>query len=160
MLSLQPRLDGMSRNGRDMKRTWLSLPIVVFALVFAWEGSGRGEPPSSNNLTGVEWRVSELSGHSVVPSVDRQQPFIIFDEAKKQASGYAGCNRFFGEYELKGVALTFGQIGVTKRACPDLEEAVETEFLKVLDATRRWRIVDGTLELLNGDQDLARWHPQ
>jgi len=42
MLSLQPRLDGMSRNGRDMKRTWLAVPILAFALVFAWEGSGRG----------------------------------------------------------------------------------------------------------------------
>jgi heat shock protein HslJ len=52
--------------------------------------------------------------------------------------------------------LTFGVIGATKRTCSDREETVETEFLKVLDATRRWRIVDGTLELLNGDLVLAR----
>ena len=65
----------------------------------------------------------------------------------------------YGGYELNGEALKFGPIGATKRACPDLEEAVETEFLKVLDATRRWRIVDGTLELLNGDLVLARLHP-
>jgi heat shock protein HslJ len=139
-----------------MKRTWLSLPIVAFALVVGWEGSGRGESLSTKQLTGVEWQVSELSGHAVAPSVDRQQPFIIFDEAKKQAGGYAGCNRFFGGYELGGAALKFGPIGATKRACPGLEEGVETEFFKVLDATRSWRIVDGTLELLNGDVVLAR----
>ena len=142
-----------------MKRTGLSVSIVAFALVCAWEEFGRGESSSSNNLMGVEWRVSELSGHTVALSVDRQQPFIIFEEAKKQASGYAGCNRFFGGYELNGEALKFGPIGATKRACPDLEEGVETEFFKVLDATRRWRIVDGALELLNGDQVLARLHP-
>ena len=141
-----------------MKRSWLSFPIVVFALIVAWEGVGRGEPPSTHQLTGVEWRVSELSGHRIASSVDRQQPFIIFDSAKKQASGYAGCNRFFGGYELEGVALKFGPVGATKRACPDLEEGVETEFFKVLDATRCWRIVDGTLELLNGDLVLARLH--
>jgi heat shock protein HslJ len=95
------------------------------------------KPLHSNALTGVEWRVRELSGHRVVPSVDRQQPFIIFDAAKTQASGYAGCNRFFGGYEVNGEALKFGPIGATKRACPDLEEGVETEFLKVLDAIRR-----------------------
>jgi heat shock protein HslJ len=139
-----------------MKRAWLSLQIVSFTLVVGWEGSGRGEPLYSNNLTGVEWQVSELSGHAVAPSVDRQQPFIIFDEAKKQAGGYAGCNRFFGGYELNGEALKFGLIGATKRACPDLEEGAETEFFKALDATRGWRIVDGTLELLNGDLVLAR----
>jgi META domain-containing protein len=113
-----------------MKRAWLSLPIVVFALIVAWEGVGRGEPMYSDNLTGVEWQVSELSGHAVAPSGDRQQPFIIFDAAKKQATGYAGCNRFFGGYELEGVAMKFGPIGATKRACPDLEEGIETEFLK------------------------------
>jgi heat shock protein HslJ len=139
-----------------MKRTWLSLQIVVFALIVEWEGVGRGEPLYSNNLTGIEWRVSELSGHAVASSVDRQQPFIIFDEAKKQASGFAGCNRFFGGYERNREVLRFGPIGATKRACPDLEEGVETEFLKVLNATRRWRIVDGTLELLNRDLVLAR----
>jgi heat shock protein HslJ len=141
-----------------MKRTWLSVSIVAIALIFAWEGAGRGEPLDSDNLTGVEWRVSELSGHAVASSVDRQQPFIIFDAAKTQAGGYAGCNRFFGGYELNGKALKFGPIGATRRACPDLEEAVETEFFKVLDATSRWRIVDGTLELLNGDLVLARLH--
>ena len=159
MLSLQPKLDSMSRNGRDMRRTCLAVPILAFALIFAWEGSGRGEPLSSNNLTGVEWQVSELSGHAVASSVDRQQPFIIFDEAKKQASGYAGCNRLFGGYELNGKALKFGPIGATKRACPDLEGGVESEFFTALDATRGWRIVDKTLELLNGDLVLARLHP-
>jgi heat shock protein HslJ len=139
-----------------MKRTWLSVPIVAIALAFSWEGTGRGEPLYSDNLMGVEWRVSELSGHRVVPSVDRQQPFIIFDAAKTQASGYAGCNRFFGGYELNGKVLKFGPIGATKRACSDLEEGVETEIFKVFDATRSWRIVDGTLELLNGDLVLAR----
>jgi len=139
-----------------MKQTWLSVSIVAIALIFAWEGAGRGESLDSDNLTGVEWRMSELSGHAVASSVDRQQPFIIFDATKTQASGYAGCNRFFSGYELNGKALKFGPIGATRRACPDLEEAVETEFFKVLDATSRWRIVDGTLELLNGDLVLAR----
>ena len=36
-------------------------------------------------------------------------------------------------------------MGKTTFQFRDLEEAVEMEFLKVLAATRRWRIVDGTL---------------
>ena len=55
--------------------------------------------------------------------------------------------------------MKFGPIGATKRACPDLEEGVETELFQILDATRRWRIVDETLELLNGDLVLARLRP-
>ena len=149
----------MSRNGRDMKRTGFLVPFLFLALVIVWQGPARGEPLAVNNLTGVEWLVRELSGHGLALSVEGQQPFIIFDEAKKQVTGYAGCNRFFGPYVLERDVLTFGPIGATKRACPDLEEGVETEFFKVLDATRRWRIVDGTLELLNGDLVLARLRP-
>jgi heat shock protein HslJ len=143
-----------------MKLMWLSAPMVVIALVFAWDASGRGELLSSNGIVGVEWKVSELSGHAVAPAVNRQQPFIFFDAVSKQATGFAGCNRFFGGYLLEGEALKFGPIGATKRACPDLEESVETEFFKVLEATRRWRIVRGALELLNGDLVLARLRPQ
>lgn len=113
-------------------------------------------PPAADNLTGIKWRVVELSGHPVAIPLHGEQPFIVFDQAKRQATGYAGCNRFFGGYELDGPALTFGPIGATKMACPDLEAGLETEFFKVLDATRRWEIVGGSLRLLSGDAVLAR----
>jgi heat shock protein HslJ len=139
-----------------MKRLWLSVSIMAIAVVFAWEASGRGELMSSNGLTGVEWQVSELAGHAVVPGVDRQQPFIFFDAEKKQVTGYSGCNRFFGAYELEGSTLKFGPIGATKRACPDREEGIEAAFFKALDATRRWEVTDGMLKLLNDGHVLAR----
>jgi heat shock protein HslJ len=110
----------------------------------------------ANDLTGITWRVVELSGHPVATPLHGDRPFILFDAAKRQATGYAGCNRFFGGYDLDGAALTFGLMGATNMACPDLEEGLETEFFKVLHATRRWEIVDGILRLLNGDAVLAR----
>jgi heat shock protein HslJ len=115
-----------------------------------------GPPSAANNLTGITWRVVELSGVPVATSLHGEQPFILFNEAKRQATGYAGCNRFFGGYDLDGAALTFGLMGATKMACPDLEEGLETEFFKVLHATRRWEIVGGSLRLLSGDAVLAR----
>ena len=110
----------------------------------------------ANDLTGITWRVVELSGHPVATPLHGDRPFILFDAAKRQATGYAGCNRFFGGYDLDGAALTFGLMGATNMACPDLEEGLETEFFKVLHATRRWEIVDGVLRLLNGEAVLAR----
>lgn len=114
------------------------------------------DAPPIDNLTGIKWRVVELSGHPVATPLRGERPFILFDAAKRQATGYAGCNRFFGGYELDGAALRFGPIGATKMACPDLEEGLETEFFKVLDAARGWEIVGETLRLLNGDTVLAR----
>jgi heat shock protein HslJ len=111
----------------------------------------------AEHLTGIEWRVTELSGHPVARRPNGEQPFIFFDQAKRQVTGYAGCNRFFGGYEMNGGTLKFGPIAGTKRACPDLEEGLETEFFKTLDATRGWRIVEGSLQLLNDGLVLARF---
>lgn len=124
--------------------------------VFAFTESGGGAPSDSSALTGIRWRVVELSGIPVATPLHGERPFILFDAAKRQATGYAGCNQFFGGYSLEGDALTFGPTGATKRACPDLETGLETEFFKALDATRRWEIVGGSLRLLSGDAVLAR----
>jgi len=115
-----------------------------------------GPPSAADNLTGITWRIVELSGIPVATPLHGERPSILFDAAKRQATGYAGCNRFFGGYDLDGNALTFGPMGATKMACPDLEEGLETEFFKVLHATRRWEIVGGSLRLLSGDAVLAR----
>ena len=124
--------------------------------VLAFEDSAV-ETASADHLTGIEWRVTELSGHPVATPLHGERPFIFFDQATGQARGYAGCNRFFGGYEMNGGTLKFGPVGATKRACPDLEEGLETEFLKALDATRSWRIMEGALQLLNDGLVLARF---
>ena len=125
--------------------------------VFAFHETSGGAPPTvANALTGVKWLLTEVYGQSVVAFPQGDKPFIQFNEAENQAVGYAGCNRFFGGYELNATVLKFGPIGATKRACLDREEGIETAFFKMLDATRSWRIVDGTLELMDGDRMLAR----
>lgn len=124
--------------------------------VFAFDEAGGGASSSRNSLIGIKWRVAELSGHPVATSLQEEQPFIMFDAAKQQAAGYAGCNRFFGGYSLEGAALKFGPIGATKRACPDLDESIEREFFKALDATQSWQIVEGALQFMNNDRVLAR----
>jgi heat shock protein HslJ len=51
---------------------------------------------------------------------------MLLDPARNQATGFAGCNHFFGSCERDGSSLTFGLVGVTRMACPDLETGLET----------------------------------
>ena len=89
-----------------------------------------------------------------------QQPHILLDTVEKRATGFSGCNNFFGSYELNGSSLKFGPVGATRMACPDLETGLETEVFKALDQTRTWKIQDGELIFLDDSDVLARFSKQ
>jgi hypothetical protein len=75
----------------------------------------------------------------------------------RNASGFSGCNTFRAAYELEFSSLRFGPIASTRRACPGQAAEVEAGFLKALQETRSWEIVDTTLSLMDGTDDvLAR----
>jgi heat shock protein HslJ len=116
--------------------------------------------PSGAQTAGIEgfrWYLTEVGGSPVSPLADDKQPHILLDPAEKQATGFAGCNHFFGSYELDGSSLTFGPMGATRMACPDLETGLETSVFEALENTRKWEQAGGALLLLEGDEVLARF---
>lgn len=108
-------------------------------------------------IEGTQWYLSEVAGSPVSPAANEKQPHILFDAAKLQVTGFAGCNNFFGSYELDGAALKFGPIGSTRMACPDLETSLETEVFKALENTRSWEVKDKELLFLDAGTILARF---
>jgi heat shock protein HslJ len=108
-------------------------------------------------IEGVQWYLTEVSGLPVSPITGVKQPSVMLDPAQKQATGFAGCNNFFGTYVLDRSSLTFGVIGATRMACPDLETGLEANVFNVLESTRKWKKADGELLLLDGDAVLARF---
>ena len=114
--------------------------------------------PDAEGVEDVRWYLKEVSGSPVSAMAESGQPHITLDQAQKQAAGFSGCNNFFGGYELDGPLLKFGPVGATRMACPDLQMSLETEVFKALDQTRSWRIQDGALFFLDGDNVLARFN--
>lgn len=74
------------------------------------------------------------------------EPNLLLREEGARAAGLAGCNRFAGSFRREGQALSLGPLAVTRMACAD-GVALEQEYLAALQATRRWNILAGTLEL-------------
>ena len=62
--------------------------------------------------------------------------------------GFGGCNQLTGRFELDGSRLSFGPgIGMTRMACPDRAALdLESGFAQALQASARWRIVNGGLD--------------
>jgi len=116
-------------------------------------------PPGAQTagIEGIQWYLTEVSGSPVSPMADDKRPHILLDPAENQVRGFAGCNHFFGSYELDGSSLTFGPMGATRMACPDLETGLETSVFDALESTREWRQADAELLLLDEDAVLARF---
>lgn len=131
--------------------------LFITLLVSCMKSDRENIGPAVIGIEGPEWHLVEVSGIPVSPLAGEQRPSVKFDAVKKQATGYAGCNNFFGGYELDGSSLKFGPVGATRMFCPDLQMSLETEVFKALDRTRAWKITDGELLLLDDSGILARF---
>lgn len=59
-----------------------------------------------------------------------QLPDLFFPDSARTVSGYTGCNRINGSYEIDGERFLFGPMVSTYKACPDMEmEKFITHFL-------------------------------
>ncbi len=119
------------------------------------ESSGPG--PEAAGIEGIQWYLQEVAGSQISPMANNKQPHIMLNSGRKQATGFSGCNNFFGSYELDGASLKFGPVGSTRMACPDLEMSLETEVFKALEHTRTWKIQGGELLFLSDNDVLVRF---
>jgi len=102
------------------------------------------------SLYNRQWTLTELNGKSM----ENLSPvmgliFIHFSESDNNISGSGGCNRFFGKYEEReGGWITLSDIGMTKKACPDM--SIEEELTQVLKSVNRYTLEGDTLILKKG----------
>ena len=134
---------------------WL-LPLTV---VFA--ACATGTRPSSGDLTGVEWRLTEIDGSPAVTSAGdggRDASFRL-DADSARVTGFTTCNRFFGHYEASGGGrLRFSSLGSTKMACVEAARSQqEQRFMDVLQSADRYEITGNTLTLYAADRVRARF---
>lgn len=97
-----------------------------------YEGCG-GAP--ERLLQGVTWNVQMLGDESV-----KEQELTLHFTAEGSISGFAGCNRFFGRYDMTGEGIELTRLGSTKRACADEQMELEAGYLELLTSTRRFRV--------------------
>jgi heat shock protein HslJ len=145
--------------------------VLAFAAGCTSPGVPGGQPEASGGaaagpvpgapLENTDWKLLELGGRPVRASADAAGPDLRLDPAQKQAGGNAGCNRFFGPYELSGQSLRLGPLASTRRACLDPEmNRQEAAFLQALGDTRTWRITADTLVLAGEAGPVARFVAQ
>jgi len=114
---------------RQLKPRTLALTCLASALVAAACASNA----PANNLSDTSWTVSSIAGEPV----SERAPTLEF--ASNRLSGAAGCNRYFGGYELDGDRIIVRGVGSTEMACEAPIMRQEAAFLTALSEAQRYR---------------------
>lgn len=86
---------------------------------------------------------------------------INFISAEVKMEGSAGCNSYFGSYEVEGNQLSIpGPIGATEMYCMEPEGIMEQEqeYLAILQDAESYEIEDDQLQIVSGDKVLVFKH--
>ena len=110
--------------------------------------------PTIAELSAVAWRPSHIGEMRLAEDT---RLFVQF-EIDGRYAGYAGCNQFFGSYQLTGKLLSIDQVGATRMACPAREMSIEIAFFESLQSAAAVARADQRLALRNDQgQTVARF---
>ena len=116
----------MINEGVFMKVKYLCLVVLgIFAL-----GCGNAQDLQSR-LTN-QWILTALSnaGNVVNVRLAEQNAYIDFD-TPQDFNGNAGCNGFFGSYQVQANQIRFSNVGMTRKLCAPESMAVEDTLVQL-----------------------------
>jgi putative lipoprotein len=122
--------------------------------------TAKSEDPGKKALEDNPWLLLEVKEVIVQLPAGERQPYLMFVRQDRRVKGYSGCNEFTGSYDLRGDALTFGLLAMTRRYCAGAAGETEREFVEVLSKVRTFRIEGGLLLFSDGNKVLARFRQE
>jgi heat shock protein HslJ/chaperonin cofactor prefoldin len=119
-------------------------------LVSALPGLAVAQEDDSHAAEGIDWTLSSYVDAGVTTDVPSDVTVTLHLDAG-EASGNAGCNSYFGSYEIGEDTLSFGPLASTKAFCEGSAQTTEDAYLALLGGVAGWTVEDGTLSLSGAD---------
>jgi len=111
--------------------------------------AGCAETTQTSDLEDIKW-VLESYGEqgNLTPVIEGTRVTATFESDEGQVRGSAGCNSYFGGYEVDD-KLSITALAHTEMYCMDPEGVMdqETEYLKILQTAESYRVQDGKLKI-------------
>jgi putative lipoprotein len=150
----------ISVNGKVMFVTNTAYPVLTNGApsqvaVMLQQAPAAPSAASGTKLYGTHWVLAELNGKPAEPGAGKSAHLVLHKKGK--LSGFTGCNNLMGTYIAEQGALQFTPSATTMKMCPQNLMAQEQAFLAALKATNKYQVSGNTLELMNGDQALAKF---
>lgn len=130
--------------------------VIMFLLVV---GCGKA---SASDLEDIQWVLQSYGEQgNLQPLIEGTRITAIFDSAEGQVRGSAGCNSYFGDYQIND-KLSIPMLANTEMYCMEPEGVMdqEYEYLKTLHSAESYQIQDGKLQINCGEQKILIYTEQ
>ncbi|MFT6958355.1 MAG: putative lipoprotein [Halieaceae bacterium] len=122
------------------------------------------DPVASAALRGTTWILETLEAEAIETSVGDKPIDLLLDPDEMRLSGFTGCNRYMGPFELvgstlNGALLSLGPLAGTRMACAS-DSGLEQRYLKLLVTITGYHLVNGGLSLIREDLVVATFRPE
>lgn len=127
-------------------KTFATLSLLIFTLIFTScdETKRVIDVAGSVQLTG-SYTVSALNGKKISAKTN---PTFSLSALDNSFQANTGCNSIFGNYSLDLYAISFSDLAVTAKECPEENVmSVEREFMDALNNTGSYGLENNMLTL-------------
>ncbi|MES2719931.1 MAG: META domain-containing protein [Pseudomonadota bacterium] len=132
------------------------LIIEKFDRFWPADNCAQGPIAPSQPLAETVWQLVSIKALPVQEAVLGQPPHIRLRKGGR-LTGSTGCNRIQGVWQAGTEKLGLSRISSTRASCRDAMTQQEQGLIEALRDARQYRQVGHQLELLQGDQVLARF---
>jgi heat shock protein HslJ len=127
------------------------LSVIFLVLLAIWLVACKGGSVAFENK---EWVLESYGEPENAQSViEGSEITATFNSTEHEVSGSAGCNSYFGDYEVDGSSLSIPLVGNTEMYCLEPEGVMDQEeqYLGSLGLAESYEIEDGRLRITCSD---------
>jgi len=123
-----------------------ALPTLIVEKFIAVEDLGCSGPSSTAELENTYWKLMSLYSSLVKTPEGAREIHLVLTRSTRRLSGFSGCNRITGGYQLDAEKIKFSGIAGTMMACTTGMD-IERRIHEMLPRVAGWKISGETLQL-------------
>jgi len=134
----------------------LLMAVIVSLLIVGCAETSSTNDTEVNWIEDIDWILESYGEQGNLQSpIAGTQITATFDSAEGQVRGSAGCNSYFGDYQIND-KLSIPVLANTEMYCLEPEGVMEQEYqyLRTLQSAESYQIQDGKLQINCGEQAL------
>jgi len=136
-------------------KKFLILGIVAVALTACTDvkvpfmSSSKTESSASSSTSVFGSLKEQLNGREFVIVTEGFNKKVSIGFQGDRVYGFSGINRYFGNYQVSGGKLVFGEFGMSRQGASEEEMTKELQFLDLLKKNKSVKLSGGTLTLIS-----------